>query len=1738
MRRGKRIVAVFLSVCFAINISISGLDIRAEEMTGITATATDAENEQQDTTYLNTDDIELESQDSVGEMLAEDLESVYAEQEENSGYNIFNIDVKDGTATVEYETLENATLVVSAYDEITNQMVASASKSVNKDETAVNLELGNLSQYYILKGFIVDSETLQPLTKEFKSELYTQGMQEFLQKTTDDFSEDRVLNFDDDKSNNFAVYNQNTMVIEQEATKNQLISADAEKNIYVFENVDNNMLSLQKDDVLSYEKEDGMVLIVKVSTIDVQGTTVTISGQNADTEDVFDYVKIDSEAGMENVTIDNSNLEDGVEYTGMIEDSADVPQTHSENANDSQTDALVTNESEVGAINGEGSNKLSAEFKFEYPKNKDDEEISASVSGKVNIELKNSTKLYIAQDRQYVEVKFDYSLGLNFSIKMEVDAKIPLGKFSFAPIPGLKIGLTPNVVLKVSGKLSLEGKLKGCIGVRISAQEGVTNLTSNPKWSGNIKFEATLFIGISLKPEIDLINEKVVELSFEGEVGAEIKSTQEVISSSKSVRHECKSCLDGEISGKESATFKAKFLNLKGLTFARTFEINQKLTDFYYSFDYDEFGFTECPHKTYAVTVLVLDKEKNPIKEAVISCNSTKYQTDENGKAKFYIAAGTYTISAEKQGVGSYSKILRVYDESKTIEIQIKGNNSGSSEEKKGIKIGSNTFPDEKFRAYILKNIDKDGDGYLSETEIAETTSITCRARSISSLKGIECFVNVQSIDCSVNKLTELDVSKNTALMEFDCSSNNLTQLDVSKNTALSTLYCSINNLTHLDISKNTALYAFGCAYNRLIQLDVSKNTALYWFDCSRNNLTQLDVSKNTALTELYCGGNKLNELDVSKNTALYEFDCGDNNLTQLDVSKNTALYEFDCRSNNLTQLDVSKNTTLYELYCSDNNLTQLDVSKNTALYRVECDNNNLTQLDVSKNTALVVIICRYNNLTQLDLGKNVKYIHCPGNNLTQLDVSKNTALYWFDCNNNNLTQLDISKNTALSTFKCSNNNITQLDVGKNTALMEFDCSGNNLTQLDISKNTKLWKLCCSNNSLTELDVSNNQLDYLSCDRNVQVTGYNGTITYPDSSTSENRLDEESQPVTDDFSDFEMKEVYKTDNPISAKTVQQVTKADDTHMSYIGLYPNTIYNLYVCKQAPVSIPFTEVFTEHNLLYINQYESDSDGNLSIDYVPMQEAAGAVEILVAEKRINITDDARVCMADIKYDGETHSPLIEYYFSDSLLSEGIDYEIEGDYEAKEPGTYTIRIRGIGQYTGTLELQYKIIDTTPVVTKPTPVKDLKAVPVSKNEVKLTWTATEKDVKYLIYAKKHGKYEYCGTTSSTSYTDTDALCDDFGYYWVYPCRTDENGEDIIGDCPQYVCAKGVYEEVTEEETANVTTSYRTHVQSFGWQNPVTNGVMSGTSGKAKRLEGIEISVSGNKNLGIQYATHCQTYGWLPWSANGEMSGTTGEAKRLEAIKIQLAGADKDKYDVYYRVHAQSYGWLGWAKNGEPSGTAGYAKRLEGIQIVVVKKNEKAPGLNYAGVDASKGVHDSRAYIAKTNGTITIPGSADSTNIMYKTHVQSFGWQNWVLNGAMSGTSGKAKRLEGINIKLSNAAYAGGIQYQTHIQKNGWEQKWKKDGEMSGTSGEAKRLEAIRIKLYGEMANHFDVYYRVHAQSYGWLGWAKNGEESGTAGYAKRLEGIQIVLVPKGSAAPANNYKNIQSVNTKAYIKK
>ncbi len=236
------------------------------------------------------------------------------------------------------------------------------------------------------------------------------------------------------------------------------------------------------------------------------------------------------------------------------------------------------------------------------------------------------------------------------------------------------------------------------------------------------------------------------------------------------------------------------------------------------------------------------------------------------------------------------------------------------------VGINETNFPDAYFRNWVLRQ-DYGKDGVLTDEEIAGVTKISAGSRNLQSLKGIEFFTALTSLDCSRNLLTSLDLSKNTALKELICYANNLTSLDVSECTALTSIQCYGNQLTSLDVSKNTALTTLDCRYNQLTALDVSKNNTLTMLGCSSNKLTELNVSKNTALMALLCDENQLIALDVSKNTVLNNLDCHNNNLTSLDVSGCTVLASIQCSRNQLTELNLSKNTALKQVDCYYNQI-------------------------------------------------------------------------------------------------------------------------------------------------------------------------------------------------------------------------------------------------------------------------------------------------------------------------------------------------------------------------------------------------------------------------------------------------------------------------------------------------------------------------------------------------------------------------------------------------------------------------------------------------------------------------------------------------------------------------------------------------------------------------------------------------------------------------------------------------
>ena len=114
---------------------------------------------------------------------------------------------------------------------------------------------------------------------------------------------------------------------------------------------------------------------------------------------------------------------------------------------------------------------------------------------------------------------------------------------------------------------------------------------------------------------------------------------------------------------------------------------------------------------------------------------------------------------------------------------------------------GEVVFEDANFKAALINSgVDANVDGMISEAEAEAVTTITVNpyTSSITSLGGIEKFINLEILNCygEYNKLgglKSLDLSKNTKLEKVSCSYNQLTTLDVSKSTALTYLDCGNN---------------------------------------------------------------------------------------------------------------------------------------------------------------------------------------------------------------------------------------------------------------------------------------------------------------------------------------------------------------------------------------------------------------------------------------------------------------------------------------------------------------------------------------------------------------------------------------------------------------------------------------------------------------------------------------------------------------------------------------------------------------------------------------------------------------------------------------------------------------------------------------------------------------------------------------------------------------------------------
>ena len=158
---------------------------------------------------------------------------------------------------------------------------------------------------------------------------------------------------------------------------------------------------------------------------------------------------------------------------------------------------------------------------------------------------------------------------------------------------------------------------------------------------------------------------------------------------------------------------------------------------------------------------------------------------------------------------------------------------------KAGLDIDAENFPSDRMQSFASRIADKDGNGFLTNSEINEITAISWnldeRFTKAYSWEGVENFTNIENVYLKNAPLVALDLSKNKKVKTFTCSNCGV---DIKE---MSAAYFETLNI---DTTKIKTISGAEIQDGKIIP---TSKTVSYTYDCG-NNLTATFTIKADAM--------------------------------------------------------------------------------------------------------------------------------------------------------------------------------------------------------------------------------------------------------------------------------------------------------------------------------------------------------------------------------------------------------------------------------------------------------------------------------------------------------------------------------------------------------------------------------------------------------------------------------------------------------------------------------------------------------------------------------------------------------------------------------------------------------------------------------------------------------------------------------------------------------------------------
>ena len=171
-------------------------------------------------------------------------------------------------------------------------------------------------------------------------------------------------------------------------------------------------------------------------------------------------------------------------------------------------------------------------------------------------------------------------------------------------------------------------------------------------------------------------------------------------------------------------------------------------------------------------------------------------------------------------------------------------------------EINETNFPDAKFHNFVSERYDANGDGFLSDEEVADVENMNLGGQTIGTVEGIRYFTNLRVLECPGNQGINLSDIKDLPIEIMRLNACQLTELSIIEDLEdLEELYLPGNNVSSLNISNNPNLRRLECHGNfRMTELDISNNDILKALVSSAEPSTQSFGENNEYTKIMYRG--------------------------------------------------------------------------------------------------------------------------------------------------------------------------------------------------------------------------------------------------------------------------------------------------------------------------------------------------------------------------------------------------------------------------------------------------------------------------------------------------------------------------------------------------------------------------------------------------------------------------------------------------------------------------------------------------------------------------------------------------------------------------------------------------------------------------------------------------------------------------------------------------------------------